>query len=68
MQNFSTIIGVVELHQNGCSYNPSLQRYTLFAAVEWKLKHSRRKRTQRDLQQILQWRHCDETRVNLDVA
>ena len=20
MQNFSTIIGVVELHQNGCSY------------------------------------------------
>lgn len=32
----------------------------LFAAVEWKLKHSRRRKTQLALQLILQWRHCDE--------
>ena len=33
MQNFSTIIGVVELHQNGCSYRSIRSRYNIGAGT-----------------------------------
>ena len=33
MQNFSTIVGVVELHQNGCSYRTIRSRYNIGAGT-----------------------------------